>query len=322
MPRGAPSATTQSCCRAHNPAPAAEGPPRSNRRLRTLLDRASGTDVTLPLSPAVGADLGGVLARARGAAYSVGRRWVKRPAGRGSRRCGRTASRDWEAVICLIVEFAHASGNVAHTPLPTSKEEAVNKKRCLIAALAVTGALAVPAVASAHFVTSASLSCNQLDFSYSNFSSGRETVTLTWSVGTQVITTQMVQTSGPTGNITVSPPDLSGFQGDTVTVTGTWTFDGGGKFTTSAIVYCSSPGGLPTVAQGQQGPPGPQGPAGPQGPQGPQGPAGPSGAGGSPAATDHGTWKSTSGDVRSASHLDSTVKTRRHGHKTKRHSSR
>lgn len=122
----------------------------------------------------------------------------------------------------------------------------MNKKRCLIAALALTGALAVPAVASAHVITSSSLSCNQLDFSYAYFSIGREPVTLTWSVGTQVIKTQTVQTNGPSSNITVSPPDLSPYQGDTVTVTGTWTFDGGGSFTDSAIAYCSSPHAPPT----------------------------------------------------------------------------
>jgi hypothetical protein len=169
----------------------------------------------------------------------------------------------------------------------------VNKKRCLIAALAITGTLAIPAVAAAHVITSSSLSCSQLDFSYDHFSSGRENVTLTWTAGTKVITTQTVQTNGPTGNITVSPPDLSAYQGDTITVTGTWTFDGGGSFTTSAIVYCSSPQGPPTPnsARGSQGPPGPQGPAGP----------------------------SASVDVKSTS--DHTKKDHRHGHRTRRHHS-
>ena len=83
----------------------------------------------------------------------------------------------------------------------------------LIAALAVMGMLGVPAVASAHYVTSSSLSCNQLDFSYSSFSAGRETVTLAWYDGTQEFASQTVQTNGPTGNITVSPPDLSPYQG-------------------------------------------------------------------------------------------------------------
>jgi hypothetical protein len=191
----------------------------------------------------------------------------------------------------------------------------VNKQRCLIAALAVTGALAVPAVASAHFVTSSSLSCNQLDFSYSNFSSGRESVTLTWYDGTQPIGTQMVQTNGPSGNITVSPPDLSPYQGDTITVKGTWTFDGGGSFTASAIAYCTSPNpvSVPTVVQGPPGPAGPAGPAGPTGPAGPQGPAGPRGT----SATG-GTW-STPADAKSAARWDRTIRSHRHGHKTKRH---
>ena len=194
----------------------------------------------------------------------------------------------------------------------------MNRNRCLIAALAVMGALAVPGVASAHFVTSSSLSCNQLDFSYSNFSTGRETVTLTWYLGTQVLTTQTVQTNGPTGNITVSPPDLSAYQGATVTVKGTWTFDGGGSFTTSAIVYCTSPQGppVPTVAQGPQGPqgpPGPQGPAGPAGQSGPSGPQGPAG---------QASWSSTTLNAHPSSQSDRVHKVRRHGHKTRRHSSR
>ncbi|HUO69942.1 MAG TPA: hypothetical protein VMU39_04130 [Solirubrobacteraceae bacterium] len=185
----------------------------------------------------------------------------------------------------------------------------MHKTRLLIAVLGVAGVLAVPAVASAHYVTSSSLSCNQLDFSYTNFSSGRETITLTWYFGTQVITTQTVQTNGPSGNITVSPPDLSGYQGDTITVTGTWTYDGGGSFTTSAIVYCTGPGPVPTVVQGPPGPPGPQGPAGPQGPPGAT-------AGTQNANT---TWSITKLDAKSTSHVDHIVKTRRHSHKSKRH---
>ncbi len=186
-------------------------------------------------------------------------------------------------------------------------------KRCLIAALALTGALAVPAVASAHFVTSSSLSCNQLDFSYSNFSSGRETITLTWNVGTQQIFMQTVQTNGPSGNITVSPPDLSPFQGDTATVTGTWTFDGGGSFTTSAIVYCTSPTGSGVPSAVTQGP---QGPAGPAGPAGPQGPPGPAGSNGSPSPAAQGDWSGTAG-AQSTSRPVHTDKVRRHSHKTR-----
>ena len=193
----------------------------------------------------------------------------------------------------------------------------MNRNRCLVAALAVIGALAVPGVASAHFVTSSSLSCNQLDFSYSDFSTGRETVTLTWLLGTQVLKTQAVQTNGPTGNITVSPPDLSAFQGATVTVKGTWTFNGGGSFTTSAIVYCTSPqgSGAPTVAQG------PQGPQGPPGPQGPAGPAGQSGPSGSQAPAGQASWSSTTSHVNTNSQTDRVQKVRRHSHKTRRHSS-
>src|SRR5262249_53682419 len=158
----------------------------------------------------------------------------------------------------------------------TTKEEAMHRRGCLIAALAVMGALAVPAVASAHYVTSSSLSCNQLDFSYSNFSTGRETITLTWYDGTQEFATQTVQTNGPSGNVTVSPPDLSAYQGDTITAKGTWTYDGGGSFTASAIAYCTSsqPGPVNSVVPGPPGPPGPQGPAGPQGPPGPSGSSG------------------------------------------------
>ena len=152
------------------------------------------------------------------------------------------------------------------------------KRWCL--ALPACLALALPAVASAHYIPSSSLSCNQLDFTYADFSSSqRETITLTWQVNGTTIKTQDVQTQGASGTISVSPPDLSAYQGDTVSVTGTWTYDSGGSFGTSAVMYCSSPQGPPGTP-GAQGPPGPPG-ASVQGAPGPEGAAGKNASGGS-----------------------------------------
>ena len=142
-------------------------------------------------------------------------------------------------------------------------------------AVVVAVLLAIPAMASAHYVTSSSLSCNQLDFTYADFSStARETINLTYYANGTAISSQQVQTIGANGQFSISPPDLSAYQGENVYVKGTWTYDGGGSFETSTpnVMYCSSP----------VGPPGPQGPAGPQGPSGTPGVAGPQGSPGSP----------------------------------------
>lgn len=148
----------------------------------------------------------------------------------------------------------------------------------LIAVLVAAAAFAVPAVASAHIITNSSLSCNQLDVSYEYFSStSRVPITLNWMIGGKSIGTQVVQTSGSSGTITVSPPDVSAYQGLTFSVTGTWTYDGGGSFSDSVVAYCSS----------TQGPPGPQGKPGTPGTPGvpgAPGPAGPPGSPGTPGA--------------------------------------
>ncbi|MBV9716786.1 MAG: collagen-like protein [Solirubrobacterales bacterium] len=139
---------------------------------------------------------------------------------------------------------------------------------------AVFSVLALPSVAAAHSITSSSLSCNQLDIGYTGFDAGaREPIELTWTLDGTTIRTQTVYTNGASNTITVSPPDVSADQGDTLGVTGTWSYDGGGSFTDSAIVYCSSPAG-PQGPAGARGPAGPQGPAGSQGPTGGQGPGG------------------------------------------------
>lgn len=143
--------------------------------------------------------------------------------------------------------------------------------------------VAAPALASAHVVTTSSLSCNQADFSYADFSSTqRVPISITFKDVTtgKTLKTQTVETSGSSGNITISPPDLSPYQGDTIEFAGAWTYDSGGSFSTEAITYCSFPAG-PQGPQGPSGPTGPAGPAGPQGPAGPSGGVGPQG----PAST-------------------------------------
>lgn len=152
-------------------------------------------------------------------------------------------------------------------------------RRYLVGLLACVGAaLVLPAAASAHYITSSSLSCNQADFNYAAFSSGRVAVSVKFTDSTsgKVLRTQTIYTNGTSGTITVSPPDLSPYQGDTITFSGTWSYDGGGSFSTSAIAYCASSQG-PAGPQGPQGPSGPQGSPGTPGPTGPAGPSGPSG---------------------------------------------
>lgn len=155
------------------------------------------------------------------------------------------------------------------------------KLRITLAALAAV--LIIPATALGNTVSSSSLSCNQLDFAASGFAG--QVITLSWSANGVVFDTQTLKPLTGTGDVSTSPPDLSPYQGETVTVKGVWS---GGSFTAMLLsAYCSN-------AAGPQGPAGPKGPAGPQGPQGSpgangaqgsQGPAGDAGAQGSVGLT-------------------------------------
>lgn len=152
------------------------------------------------------------------------------------------------------------------------------RKAFPLAAVAMT-LVTLPAVASAHIITSASLSCNQADLSYEYFSpTARVPITIDFATGGTVIRQQTVDTIGAAGQITMSPPDLSAYQGDLITFSGSWTYDGGGSFTTSAVAYCAS----------ETGPQGPAGPTGSQGTPGVQGAPGPAGPSGTPGTTGEG----------------------------------
>jgi hypothetical protein len=90
--------------------------------------------------------------------------------------------------------------------------------------LIIAGLLAVPVAASAHEVTSASLSCN---LTYAGSPTGQSTVTILWQ-GSQAApswASQMIQISGSSGKVSVSAPNVPQGAGSTATLT--WTVDGG-----------------------------------------------------------------------------------------------
>lgn len=89
--------------------------------------------------------------------------------------------------------------------------------------------LALPAIALAHHVASAELTCSDLTLTYSSFSSS-ELVTLDWSTGA----TQQLRLEGA-GTVTVSPPASVPF--GVLTVTGTWAE---GSFTASTSTMCGT----------------------------------------------------------------------------------
>ena len=191
------------------------------------------------------------------------------PRGQNHERCD-------NAVVCKPVKRAQG-GEDSPRPTQHHKKEHPVKKAILLATLGA--AILYPAAASAHIITTSSLSCNQADLSYEYFSAtARVPINTTITVGSTVIDKLTVDTIGTAGNITISPPDLSSYQGDLVTFAGSWTYDGGGSFTTSTIAYCSS-------NVGPQGPAGPTGPAGPQGPAGATGGVGPQGTPGTSITT-------------------------------------
>lgn len=141
------------------------------------------------------------------------------------------------------------------------------KLKITLAALAA--ALIIPATALGNTVSSSNLSCNQLDFAVSGFAG--QVITLTWAANGVAFDTQTLKPLTGTGDVSTSPPDLSPYQGETVTVKGVWS---GGSFTAMLLsAYCSN-------AAGPQGPPGPAGPKGATGSQGPSGPTGAAGADG------------------------------------------
>lgn len=137
-------------------------------------------------------------------------------------------------------------------------------------------ALVFPAAALANHVSTSSLSCQQLDFTYADYPSSGASETLVWKANGKVIATQVKDVNGSSGTFSSTPPDLSPYQGQTITVTGVRTGASDGTFTaTITTAYCSS----------DQGPPGPQGPAGPTGGTGLTGASGKNGTNGQNGTT-------------------------------------
>src|SRR5206468_24586 len=131
-------------------------------------------------------------------------------------------------------------------------------------------------IAAAHEGTPPTISCGQIDGSFSSFPSGHTVVTLHDREDGGPWASTNITITGPSDSVTVGWHASSASQ-HSVDAYFSWTADGGGQTssTHSEVINCGPP---PTGPAGPAGPQGPQGPAGPSGPQGPQGPQGQTGS--------------------------------------------
>ena len=83
----------------------------------------------------------------------------------------------------------------------------------------------LPAIASAHEVTNAWLSCTKVTFNYEDFPDTSGPIQIQLSTGQTII----VQTTGPSGYVDQTLPTLNISQAEPISAEISWTADGGGE---------------------------------------------------------------------------------------------